>query len=104
LAPYRLVWALGISIAWPLARWTTKVSSEVRDLVARMARENFLWGAPRIQGELRMLGFSVSQATLSLLAAAKQKAKTVMADLYSQSVDGLSVATRTKRCRPTRSL
>jgi len=30
-----------------------------------MARENFLWGAPRINGELLMLGFSVSQATVS---------------------------------------
>ena len=42
-----------------------RVSNEVRNLVARMARENFLWGAPRIHGELRMLGFSVSQATVS---------------------------------------
>ena len=42
-----------------------RVSSEARDLVALMARENFLWGAPRIDGELRMLGFSVSQATVS---------------------------------------
>jgi putative transposase len=42
-----------------------RVSNEVRNLVARMARENFLWGAPRIHGELRMLGFSVSQATMS---------------------------------------
>jgi hypothetical protein len=30
-----------------------------------MARENFLWGAPRIHGELLMLGFSVSQASVS---------------------------------------
>ena len=30
-----------------------------------MARENFLWGAPRIHGELLMLGFEVSQATVS---------------------------------------
>jgi putative transposase len=42
-----------------------RVSNEVRNLIARMARENFLWGAPRIHGELRMLGFSVSQATVS---------------------------------------
>jgi hypothetical protein len=42
-----------------------RVSSEVRHLIARMARENFLWGAPRIHGELLMLGFSVSQATVS---------------------------------------
>jgi hypothetical protein len=30
-----------------------------------MARENVLWGAPRIDGELLMLGFTVSQATVS---------------------------------------
>src|ERR1019366_1937894 len=30
-----------------------------------MAGENFLWGSPRIHGELLMLGFSVSQATVS---------------------------------------
>jgi hypothetical protein len=30
-----------------------------------MARENFLWGAPRIHGELLMLGFTLSQATVS---------------------------------------
>src|ERR1700691_709710 len=42
-----------------------RVSSEVRDLITRIARENFLWGAPRIHGELLMLGFSVSQATVS---------------------------------------
>src|ERR1022692_1400346 len=48
-----------------LARRAPRVSSEVRHLIAQMARENFLWGAPRIHGELLMLGFSVSQATMS---------------------------------------
>jgi hypothetical protein len=42
-----------------------RVSGEVRGLIARMAHENFLWGAPRIHGELLMLGFTVSQATVS---------------------------------------
>jgi hypothetical protein len=42
-----------------------RVSREVRELIARMARENFLWGAPRIHGELLMLGYKVSQATVS---------------------------------------
>ena len=42
-----------------------RVSSEVRHLITQMVRENFLWGAPRIHGELRMLGFTVSQATVS---------------------------------------
>ena len=38
------------------------VSSEFRGLIRRMSRENPLWGAPRIHGELRMLGFEVSEA------------------------------------------
>jgi hypothetical protein len=42
-----------------------RISREIRQLIVRMARENFLWGAPRIHGELLMLGFTVSQATVS---------------------------------------
>jgi hypothetical protein len=42
-----------------------RVSGEVRKLIVRMVRENFLWGAPRIHGELLMLGFEVSEATVS---------------------------------------
>jgi hypothetical protein len=50
-----------------------RVSGEVRQLIARMARENFLWGAPRIHGELLMLGFSVSQATVSRYLPARSR-------------------------------
>jgi hypothetical protein len=50
-----------------------RVSSEVRHLIMRMARENFLWGAPRIHGELLMLGFSVSQATVSRYLPARSR-------------------------------
>ncbi len=42
-----------------------RIPRELRRLIVRMARENFLWGAPRIHGELLMLGFTVSQATVS---------------------------------------
>lgn len=40
-------------------------SVEVRALIRRMSRENPLWGAPRIHGELLKLGFEVSEATVS---------------------------------------
>jgi hypothetical protein len=42
-----------------------RIGREIRDLIVRMSRENFLWGAPRIHGELLKLGFDVSQATVS---------------------------------------
>ena len=37
---------------------------EVRDLIFRMVAENPTWGAPRIHGELRMLGFDISERTV----------------------------------------
>jgi transposase InsO family protein len=42
-----------------------KVDHELRDLIRRMSGENPLWGAPRIHGELLMLGFDVAQSTVS---------------------------------------
>src|SRR5467141_4948330 len=42
-----------------------RISKEVRDLIFRMVAENSTWGAPRIHGELLMLGFDVSERTAS---------------------------------------
>src|SRR5262249_28045235 len=42
----------------PMDRW-------IRALIQRMATENPTWGAPRIHGELRMLGLEVSERTVS---------------------------------------
>jgi transposase InsO family protein len=42
-----------------------RIDRELRDLIRQMNRENPLWGAPRIHGELLMLGFAVAQATVS---------------------------------------
>jgi len=41
------------------------VSQEVRDLLLRMVAENPTWGAPRIHGELLMLGFDISERSVS---------------------------------------
>jgi transposase InsO family protein len=59
----------GFRVYW---RWKSpgpvgrpKIDRELRDLIRQMCRENPLWRAPRIHGELLLLGFSVAQATVS---------------------------------------
>src|SRR6266513_21631 len=41
------------------------VSRELRELIQRMSKENPLWGAPRIHGELLKLGFEIAESTVS---------------------------------------
>jgi hypothetical protein len=57
------IWASSSRRRWRGGR--PRIDSEIRTLIARMNQENFLWGAPRIHGELFKLGFKVSQATVS---------------------------------------
>jgi len=59
----------GFKVFW---RWKSrnragrpKIDRGLRDLIQRMSRENPLWGAPRIHGELLMLGFEIAQSTVS---------------------------------------
>jgi len=42
-----------------------RVSRELRDLIHQMSKENPLWGAPRIHGELLKLGFKIAESTVS---------------------------------------
>ena len=41
------------------------VDGELRSLIQKMSRENLLWSAPRIHGELLKLGFQVAQSTVA---------------------------------------
>jgi putative transposase len=40
------------------------IGKDLRELIFRMVAENQTWGAPRIHGELKMLGFDVSERTV----------------------------------------
>ena len=51
-----------------------KIDRGLRDLIRRMSRENALWGASRIHGELLMLGFEVAQSTVSKYMVRSPKA------------------------------
>jgi len=65
LAGFRLYWKLisKISTRRPVGRRQTP--KEVRQLIFRMIVENPTWGAPRIHGEVLMLGFDISERTIS---------------------------------------
>ena len=56
---FRLYWTLISKARKRVGR--KKISKEVRDLIFQMIAENPTWGAPRIHGELFMLGFDLSE-------------------------------------------
>ena len=59
---FRLYWKLISKVSKPIGRG--KTPKEVRQLIFRMVAENPTWGAPRIHGELLMLGFDISERTI----------------------------------------
>ncbi len=60
----------GFKLYW---RWKSRpskvgrprISKEIRDLIRQMSRENPTWGAPRIQSELKLLGFEIADSTVA---------------------------------------
>jgi putative transposase len=60
-----------VALYWRAISWAHRVfgrkrtSQEIRELIFRMVAQNPRLGAPRIHGELLMLGFDVSERTIS---------------------------------------
>jgi putative transposase len=59
----------GFKLYW---RWKSnapvgrpKINKEIRELITRISGENPLWGVPRIQSELRLLGIEVAESTVA---------------------------------------
>ena len=59
---FRLFWTWKVRSG---QRGRPPVSKEIRKLIRRMSRENPLWGAPRIHGELLKLGIDVGETSVS---------------------------------------
>jgi putative transposase len=59
---FRLFWTWKVRHGKP---GRPKVPPDVRQLIRTMSRENHLWGAPRIHGELLKLGIDVGETSIS---------------------------------------
>ena len=62
-AGFRMYWRLISRVQRQVGRKQTP--KEIRELIFQMVTENPTWGAPRIHGELLMLGFDLSERTIS---------------------------------------
>ena len=99
---------------WLRRRWSRRsshrpdgrppIDQQIRTLVRTMASANPLWGAPRIHGELRMLGVDVSERTVSRLLGRRprprsQTWKTFLTNHLASaaSIDFFTVPTLTGR-------
>jgi hypothetical protein len=45
------------------------IDPDIRELIRAMSRNNMGWGAPRIHGELQMLGIQASESTVAYSSA-----------------------------------
>ncbi len=63
-AGFKLYWAMLCKVRKRVGGGP-RISKQIRELIFQMVAENPSWGAPRIHGELLMLGFEVSESTIS---------------------------------------
>ena len=57
-------WSRNILVNQISSRLHEREGKELREFISRMVAENPTWGAPRIHGELKMLGFDLSGRTV----------------------------------------
>jgi hypothetical protein len=67
---FRLFWTRKVHYGQP---GRPPVSKEIRKLIRQMSRDNPLWGAPRIHGELLKLGIDVGETSVSKYLVRRRK-------------------------------
>ena len=67
---FRLFWTWKVRRGRP---GRPPVSKEIRQLIRRMSRENPLWGAPRIHGELLKLGIDIGETSVGKYMVGRRK-------------------------------
>src|ERR1700730_7670973 len=67
---FRLFWTWKVRHGQP---GCPPVSKEIRQLIRKMSRENPLWGAPRIHGELLKLGIDIGETSVGKYIVRRRK-------------------------------
>jgi len=67
---FRLFWSWKIRRGKP---GRPAVPKEIRELIGTLSRENPLWGAPHIHGELLKLGINISETSVSKYMVRRRK-------------------------------
>jgi putative transposase len=67
---FRLFWTWRVRHGQP---GRPPVSKEIRQVIRKMSRENPLWGAPRIHGELLKLGIDIGETSVGKYLARRRK-------------------------------
>ena len=75
---FRLFWTWKVRHGQP---GRPAVPKDVRELIRRMSRENPLWGAPRIHGELLKLCIDVGETSVGKYLVWAEAAAANLADL-----------------------
>jgi hypothetical protein len=67
---FRLFWTWKVRHGQP---GRPPVSKEIRQLIRKMSRENPIWGAPRIRGELLKLGIDIGETSVGKYIVRRRK-------------------------------
>ena len=97
----------GLRLYW---RWKSRsrkpgrppINEEIRQLIQRMSLENLTWGAPRIESELRLLGYAVAERTVAkyMVRAPSSPTQTWRTFLNNHSLEMMDIDV-VKACKST---
>ena len=78
------------------------INEEIRKLIRQMSQENLTWGAPRIESELRLLGYAVAERTVAkyMMRAPSSPTQTWRTFLKNHSLDMMDIDV-VKACKST---
>jgi hypothetical protein len=94
---FRLLWTWKVRRG---QRGRPPMSKEVRKLIRRMSRENPLWGAPRIYGELLKLGIDIGETSVSKYMVRRRSPPSQTWRTFLENL-GLMAELSARRIRPT---